>query len=462
MHYVSTRGGIEPVGFQDAVMMGLAPDGGLLLPAHVPDVTDRLDAWRGLSYADLAVEIMLEYADLDRAALRRLVSRSCEKFSHPDITPVRAVGDLHILELFHGPTLAFKDVALQFLGNLFEFVLSRRGDRMNILAATSGDTGSAAIHGVRGRERIRIFVMHPRGRISEVQRLQMTSVLDENVFNLAVEGTFDDCQRVMKAVFGDLEFKRRYGLGAVNSINWARLLAQMVYYFYAAFRVQDMTGARSVQFAVPTGNFGDIFAGFLAGRMGLPVSRLVLATNENDILARFFKSGEYRPGPVHATLSPSMDIQVASNFERYLYYRLGERATALRGMMEDFSAAGRLAVAPLPGGAIDELIVAGTADRDATLQTIAVYRERHGCLLDPHTAVGVAVGSALRDRSAPMICLATAHPAKFPEAVREATGRDDLVRHPAVDRLRSMPTRCATIGAGVDEVKDFIRDHGKG
>lgn len=321
--YVSTRGGIDPVTFADAVMMGLAPDGGLLLPEEIPDVSGRLDEWRDLQYADLAVEIMSPFVDMPADKLAELVSRSCSEFDHDEVTPLVEMGDMHILELFHGPTLAFKDVALQFLGNLFEDVLRGSGRRMNILAATSGDTGSAAIHGVKGRDNIRIFVMHPHGRISRTQELQMTSVLDENVFNIGVDGSFDDCQGIMKSIFRDVEFKEKHALGSVNSINWARLLAQIVYYFYGAFRVMAKTGTETVRFAVPTGNFGDIFAGYVAYRMGLPVSKLVLATNSNDILARFFNTGVYERGGVTHSLSPSMDIQVASNFERYLYYHSG-------------------------------------------------------------------------------------------------------------------------------------------
>jgi threonine synthase len=349
-------------------------------------------------------------------------------------------------------------VALQFLGHVFEYVLGATGRELNLLVATSGDTGSAAICGVRGRQGLRIFVMHPRGRVSRTQELQMTTVLDENVFNLAIEGTFDDCQRILKALFGDLAFRDRHALGAVNSINWARILAQIVYYFHAALRVQAQTGAPRVQFAVPTGNFGDIFAGFLACRMGLPVSRLILATNENDILARFFATGEYRVGPVHATISPSMDIQVASNFERYLYYRVGENPARAVERMAEFTATGRLRLEAPAGGGADGRIVAGTADTEATLATIRETHARHGYVLDPHTAVGVCVGRACRAPDEPLICLATAHPAKFSEAVRDATG-EDLAHHPLLDRLLSLPTRCAALPASEAAVREYIQKH---
>ena len=451
MRYVSTRGGGEPLPFCATVLTGLARDGGLFLPEAIPDVRDRLAGWARLSYPALAYEILRLYADdIPAAALRDMIDRSYATFRAPEVTPVVAAGDVQILELFHGPTLAFKDVALQFLGNLFEHILARTGGELNIVAATSGDTGSAAIHGVRGRRRMRIFVLHPQGRVSPMQERQMTSVLDANVHNLAVGGTFDDCQNIVKALFNDLAFRDRYHLGAVNSINWARVLAQIVYYFYAAFRVQERTGARRVRFSVPTGNFGDIFAGFVAQRMGLPIDRLVLATNENDILARFFDTGVYQTGAVAPTLSPSMDIQVASNFERYLYYRANGGARQVSRWMAEFQLAGRLV---LPAG--DDLIRAGRCDTAATLATIRKYWTAHRYLLDPHSAVGVYVAGQHLDPSAPMICLATAHPAKFGDAIRQAIG-EDLAHHPILDALAALPTRCARLPADRAAVAGWI------
>ena len=456
MNYVSTRGQTEPVGFREAVMMGLARDGGLLLPENIPDASAELSRWRSLDYRDLAAEVMSLYTDIPGDVTRDLVGKSYTTFDHEEITPVVQLGDVFVLELFHGPTLAFKDVALQYLGHLFELLLSEQDRCLNILAATSGDTGSAAIHGVRGRDRIRIFVMHPHGKISAIQERQMTSVLDSNVFNIAVEGTFDDCQGIMKAIFNDLAFKDEYALGSVNSINWARVLAQIVYYFYAAFRVIDLTSADKVRFSVPTGNFGDILAGYIAARMGLPVGALVLATNENDILSRFFNTGEYSLGTVHATLSPSMDIQVASNFERYLYCRVGQDAAKLRGLMAEFAEKGSLSVAPRSDGSIDNLFCAGTGDRAATLATIKEFHEQHDYLLDPHTAVGVHVGSTHLSDDEPMICLATAHPAKFPEAIEVATGKN-IARHPIVDALADLPTRCEVLPAEQADIRDYIQ-----
>ena len=458
MNYLSTRGGTSPIPFRDAVLTGLARDGGLLLPERYPDVRDRLDAWSRLSYADLAFEVMRLYTgDFPEERLRDIVRRSYAVFRHPDVTPVRPLGRLHLLELFHGPTLAFKDVALQFLGNLFEDLLRESGGELNIVAATSGDTGSAAIHGIRGRERQRIFVLHPHGRVSPVQEAQMTTVPDANVFNLAVEGTFDDCQRIVKDLFRDLAFRDARHLGAVNSINWARVLAQVVYYFHSGLRVMRETGAAKVRFAVPTGNFGDIFAGYVAARMGLPVDKLVLATNENDILARFFRTGVYSLGPVARTLSPSMDIQVASNFERYLFHRANGDAATVRGWMETFARDGSLDLsgAGLP---VDPLFLSGAGTTEDTLRTIRDTYAATGVVLDPHTAVGVAV--ALRNLSdeAPTICLATAHPAKFPDAVRAAIGRDGLATHPEVERIMALPRRCDTLPADTAVVAAYVAD----
>jgi threonine synthase len=450
--YISTRGGVAPLSFRDAVRMGLADDGGLLLPAAIPDVRPQLAAWRQLAYADLAVAVMRPFvgASLEEVELRELVRLSYAPFTHPAIVPLRRLGEQWLVELFHGPTLAFKDIALQFLGNLFEHDLRQRGGRLTIVGATSGDTGSAAISGVRGKDGIHIFIMHPKGRVSPLQERQMTTVLDANVHNIAIEGTFDDGQRVLKELFNDLPFKQRYSLGAVNSVNWARVLAQVVYYFHAAFRVTEATGAKAVQVAVPTGNFGDIFAGYLALRMGAPIRRLILATNENDILARFFTSGEYRLGTVVPTLSPSMDIQVASNFERYLFYRAGADAGILRGWMQAFARDGRLHV---PGE--DPDIVAGRGDTGATLEAIRRCHARHGCILDPHTAVGVAVAERFPLPGTPTVCLATAHPAKFGDAIRQALGAD-LARHPALDALRDLPTRCAVLRPDKAAIEAFI------
>ncbi|NQT93216.1 MAG: threonine synthase [Lentisphaerae bacterium] len=458
MRYVSTRGGIEPITFCDAVVTGLAPDGGLLLPETIPDLSEHLGDWSALPYEALALEVMRPFVDLSDGEMNDLVRRSYAAFSNPEVAPVVEVGGIHLAELFHGPTLAFKDVALQFLGNLFELILQKRGGVLNVLGATSGDTGSAAIHAVKGRQSMKIFVMHPHGKISRTQELQMTTVPDGNVFNIAIEGSFDDCQAIAKTIFRDLPFKERYSLGSVNSINWARVLAQVVYYFYGVFRVMERTGRKNVSVCVPTGNFGNIFAAYVAVRMGLPVRRLVLATNSNNILSRFFTSGIYKRGTVSETLSPSMDIQVASNFERYLYYRMGEEPARLTELMDGFSGTGQLRVDPLDDGVVDPLFHADSASDEEVLGTISRFSSEHGYLLDPHTAVGVCVARKLAEKDEALLCIGTAHPAKFGDAIRRATG-EDAGHHPVIDALQDLPARCEVLPASAETVKDYIIAH---
>jgi threonine synthase len=449
---------MEPIEFQDAVMTGLAPDGGLLLPESLPNIGNQLEAWSKLSYTELAYEVISLFAtDIPEADLKKLINDSYATFEHPEVCPSVEVGDFQILELFHGPTLAFKDVALQFLGNLFAYILENRGGKLNILGATSGDTGSAAIHGVRGKPNINIFIMHPEGRTSPLQEKQMTSVLDANVFNLAVDGSFDDCQNIMKTTFGDVPFKTEHSLGSVNSVNWARVLAQTVYYFYSTFQTMEKTGAKTVQFSVPTGNFGDILAGYIAQQMGLPISKLILATNENDILSRFFNTGVYGKAAAVPTISPSMDIQVASNFERYLYFKVGRNAEKLVSLMNDFTEKGALSVELNENGTVDDLFVAGRGDTAGTLAIIKRYKEEYGYVLDPHTAVGVLVAEKFQSLEAPTICLATAHPAKFTQAIIDATG--EAVHHPTLDALADAETRCETIANDVDLVKQYVVKH---
>ncbi|MDP6637063.1 MAG: threonine synthase [Phycisphaerae bacterium] len=465
MKYVSTRGGIEPLEFQDAVMMGLADDGGLIVPRDIPNVSDCLDDWANMSYPQLAFEVIRLFAtDIPDEDLRDLVDRSYIGVfdSDPEVAPITPVGDRFVMELWHGPTMSFKDVALQLLGNLFEYILAARGGKLNILAATSGDTGSAAICGVRGRKGINIFVMHPSGRVSPIQERQMTSVLDDNVHNIAIDGSFDDCQRIMKTLAGDLEFKRTHSLGAVNSVNWARVLAQMVYYFRGVFELRRLTGCDSIRVSVPTGNFGDILAGWYAMQMGAPISQLVLATNDNDILSRFFNSGGYSLGEVHHTPAPAMDIQVASNFERYLYHKVGEDPDRLRTLMEQFARTGSLEIECDSPGAVDLSIEAGSASTDDILAAIRTCWESNGYVIDPHTACGYSVvgvmapvGAAGPDDSEPTLCIATAHPAKFPGAIERATG-EDLAHHPEIDALGDLPTRCEEIGNDPQAVADFI------
>ena len=460
MKYISTRGSITPINFCDAIMMGLADDGGLLLPESIPQITmGEVDAWKNLPYQYLAVEILSRFIDdIPRHTLEDLIERSYSSFKHPQVTPITPRGDLYILELFHGPTLAFKDVALQFLGNLFEQELEKRSTYMNILGATSGDTGSAAIYGVRGKDRINIFILHPDDRVSPIQKLQMTTVTDANVFNIAIRGTFDDGQAIVKEVFNDLDFKEKYHLGAINSINWARVLAQVVYYVYALFKLRSK-GFDSVDFSVPTGNFGDIFAGYVAKRL-MPdgmINRLVLATNKNDILARLINQGDYRKTEVSATSSPSMDIQVASNFERYLYYLRGQDSQQVVRDMNTFNATGNLDLSAVHEQITKDFLSSSVSEAE-TLSTIKQFYEQHDYLVDPHTAVGIRAGQKFMNEKRPMICLATAHPAKFGEAVHEAIGIEPELP-PVLANMSETDSRCVILDANTEQIKSYMQEH---
>ena len=460
MKYISTRGGITPISFCDAIMMGLADDGGLLLPESIPQITMAdVNAWKNLPYQYLAVEILSRFIDdIPRHTLEDLVERSYSSFKHPQITPITKRGDLYILELFHGPTLAFKDVALQLLGNLFELELEKRSTFMNILGATSGDTGSAAIYGVRGKKRINIFILHPDGRVSPIQKLQMTTVTDDNVFNIAIRGTFDDGQAIVKEVFNELKFKEKHHLGAINSINWARVLAQVVYYVYAMFKLRSK-GFDSVDFSVPTGNFGDIFAGYVAKRL-MPdgmINHLVLATNKNDILARLVKMGNYSKGDVSATSSPSMDIQVASNFERYLYYLRGQDSKQVVRDMDTFNTTGSLDLSSLHEQVANDFLSSSVSEEE-TLETIKEFYDQHDYLVDPHTAVGIRAGQKFMDKDRPMICLSTAHPAKFGEAVCKAIGQEPEIP-PALANMSEADSRCVILDADTEQIKSYMQEH---
>ncbi|OQY20145.1 MAG: threonine synthase [Desulfobacteraceae bacterium 4572_35.1] len=458
MLYKSTRGKVNSISFKDAVMMGLATDGGLLVPEHIPTISNNeIQALSKMNYQQTAFEIISRFIgdDFSPTDLRDLIERSYATFDHPEITPVIKKDGVYILELFHGPTLAFKDVALQLLGNIFEYLLAERGEKMNILGATSGDTGSAAIYGVRGKDNINIFIMHPHGKVSPIQELQMTTVTDSNVFNLAINGTFDDGQRIVKEVFGDLDFKKKYSLGAVNSINWARVMAQIVYYFYAYSRISSETESELIDFSVPTGNFGDIFAGYVAKRMGLPIGKLILATNENNILSRFVLNGDYSVATVVETLSPSMDIQIASNFERYLYYLLDEDSDSLTALMESFSSSNSLQFDQQLQARVNQDFTSLTVDTKGTLEQISSFYADTEYILDPHTAVGVKAGIELSDPDIPVVCLATAHPAKFAEAVNQAIGTNPE-RPQSLIGIEQRPHRCELIDADTPQIKEYL------
>jgi threonine synthase len=421
MDFISTRGNVKKIGFIDAVLMGLADDGGLLIPNKIPKIPQtKLKEMAQLSYQELAYEIFSYYieGEIPENDLKELISQSYSTFRDPEVTPVRKIEDnMFILELFHGPTFAFKDIALQFLGNLYAYISKKKNEIIHILGATSGDTGASAIEGVRSKEGIRICILHPHQKVSKVQELQMTTVHDNNVLNLSVNGTFDDCQRIIKELFADVDFKKKYHLRAINSINFARILAQTVYYFYAYFQVSKQLGVERVNFSVPTGNFGDIFAGYLAKQMGLPINKLILATNENNILERFIHDGVYQPGEFHSTFSPSMDIQVASNFERYLYYLLGEDPQLVSSVMEQFKAEGKIVIDEEHLRKVQADFAAHGVLGNECLQTISKYYDKNNYLLDPHTACGVAAYEKRNSSTEVCVTLSTAHPAKFNESI---------------------------------------------
>jgi threonine synthase len=438
MHYISTRGDAPVLGFEAAMLTGLARDGGLYLPESIPQMShEDIAALHGLSYEEVAFRIMRPYLGdaFTDDEFRDIISRAYEGFGHAARAPLVQLDQGHfLLELFHGPTLAFKDFAMQLIGQLFEFSLKRSGQRVCIVGATSGDTGSAAIEAFRGLDAVDVFILYPHGRVSEVQRRQMTTPSESNVHALALDGHFDDCQARVKDMFNDFAFRDAVGLAGVNSINWARVLAQVVYFFTSAVAL----GApqRKVSFTVPTGNFGDIFAGYIAKRMGLPIDRLVVATNQNDILHRCISTSEYKPDGVIPSISPSMDIQVSSNFERALYYAYDQDAAAVAQLMDELKAGG-FSASQGALQALRESFDSGRCSEDETSATIARLSTTTGELLCPHSAVGVHVAEAHRNPSVPMITLATAHPAKFPAAVEEASG----IHPPLPDRMSDLYER---------------------
>ena len=427
LKYVSTRGEAPVLGFEDTMLAGLARDGGLYVPAVLPNLD--VDAFDGLTYAQAAFEVMAPFVggEIPDPDFRKVLADAYATFAHPAVCPLVQIGaNDWVLELFHGPTLAFKDVAMQVLGRLMDRTLIKRGARATVIGATSGDTGSAAIEAFKGRDAIDIFILHPHGRTSDVQRKQMTTATEANVHNIAIEGTFDDCQALVKALFNDHAVRDRLQLAGVNSINWVRIMAQATYYLTAASSL-GVADNRRVSFAVPTGNFGDVFAGNVAAMMGLPLAQLIVATNSNDILARAFNTGVYEPRQTMQTQSPSMDIQVSSNFERLLYYIVHCRPEKVRAAMDEFKSAGRFRFDPSVVTSHIENVrfEADAIDEATTTATIADLYKATGYLADPHTAVGIAAArrSAKRHPTQPMVCLATAHPAKFPDAVAHAIGR---------------------------------------
>jgi len=457
MRYVSTRGRAPVLRFSETLLAGLATDGGLYVPESWPELPHGLATLSDWSYVDVAVEVMWPFVEgeYDRDEFAALVADSYATFDDPEVTPLYRLHDgLWLLELFHGPTLAFKDVALQLLGRLFDHELAKRGERVTIVGATSGDTGSAAIEACRDRDGIEIFILHPAGRVSEVQRRQMTTVTSANVHNLAIEGaTFDDCQDLVKALFNDAPTREKLALSAVNSINWARVMAQIVYYVRAAARVGHGT---PVSFAVPTGNFGNVFAGYAARRMGVPIPQLVIASNSNDILFRFLGTGQLEMRDVEPTISPSMDIQVSSNLERLLFELYGRDGVALAELMDEFRAERTVSLGTERLAQVAEVFSGARFDDEQTRAVIASEYEHDDVLIDPHTAVGIGAARACRrDPAVPMVALATAHPAKFPDAVEQATG----IRPELPDRLADLlarPEKYETLPNDFDTLRDHL------
>lgn len=468
MRYLSTRGDASPRGFSDILLEGLAPDGGLYLPTHYPPVdAATLARWRGLPYAELAFEILSLYIDdIPPADLRRLVHATYTEavFGTAAITPLKTLEPgLHLQALSNGPTLAFKDMAMQLLGQLFEYELGRRGETLNILGATSGDTGSAAEYAMRGKRGIHVFMLSPHGRMSPFQQAQMFSLPDANIHNLAVQGVFDDCQDIVKAVSNDLAFKRRWKIGTVNSINWARLLAQVVYYFAGYFQA-TRSNDEAVSFTVPSGNFGNVCAGHVARSMGLPIRRLVVATNENDVLDEFFRTGSYRvrgSAETHETSSPSMDISKASNFERFVFDLLDRDATAVARLFgEQVPRQGGFTLDAATMQRAREVFgfASGRSTHADRLATIRACWQRHGTLIDTHTADGLKVALEQREGGVPMVVLETALPAKFAATIREATGVEPEPP-PALRALEALPRRFTVLPPDVAAVRAYIESH---
>jgi len=467
MRYISTRGDMPPKAFSEVLLSGLASDGGLVMPEVYPKISPvELETWRGLSYSDLAFEILSSFSDdIPAANLRSVIERTYtpEIFHSKEIVPLKTLEPgLHILGLSNGPTLAFKDIAMQLLGNLFECVLARTGEELNILGATSGDTGSSAEYAMRGKDRIRVFMLSPQGKMTRFQTAQMFSLQELNIFNIAIRGVFDDCQDIVKTVSNDSLFKKKYHIGTVNSINWARIAAQIVYYFKSYFAATH-SNTQQVSFSVPSGNFGNICAGHVAFMMGLPIRRLILATNENDVLNEFFLTGCYRPrttAETQHTSSPSMDISKASNFERFIFDLTGRDAAKVRELWQavDSGRAFDIAGTPLWEKIRRSHITSGTSNHEARMSTIRKIYEKYGVLVDTHTADGLKVGLEYREKDVPLICLETALPAKFSESIVEAIGHEPN-RPAGYENLENLPQRYVVMNADVVAIKTFIAEH---
>jgi threonine synthase len=461
LRYVSTRGAAPALGFTDVLLAGLARDGGLYVPEAWPRLTaDDIRGLRGLSYQEIAFRIMQPFvgAEIANDDLQTMIADAYRAFRHEAVAPLKQIeGNLWFMELFHGPTLAFKDLALQLVGRLYDHVLTRRGERVTIIGATSGDTGSAALEACRDRAGIDIFMLHPKGRVSEVQRRQMTTIQSANVFNIAVDGSFDDCQDLVKAMFNDHAFRDAINMSAVNSINWARVMAQVVY--YAAAAVALGAPDRGIGFSVPSGNFGNIFAGYVARQMGFDIAPLIVGANRNDILARFFKTGRMEISGVEPSLSPSMDIQVSSNLERLLFDLFDRDGKKLGEAMTEFRSTGKFAAPKETWSRVEGLFQAAALDDSGTLRVMSEIHEATGELIDPHSAIGIYAARARRtDAAIPIVALGTAHPAKFPDAVEQATGIRPQLPAFLAD-LHARPERMAGLPNTLRTVQDYVLSH---
>ncbi|WP_309383658.1 threonine synthase [Cerasicoccus frondis] len=454
MKFLSTRGQSDETTFTEAVATGLAPDGGLYLPKTLPDISTKLKGWAGLSYPDLCFEFLKLFAtDMLEDKLHDIVKASYKTFSRKEIAPLVKLDDhLQVLELFHGPTLAFKDFALQLLGNLYEEQIQRTGDPINVLGATSGDTGSAAIHGLLGKKGVRIFILYPQGRVSMLQERQMTTTAARNVYPIAIEGTFDDAQAMVKDAFGDADLKAKYNLSAINSINLARILAQCVYYVWSWLQLSEADRERGVQYVVPTGNFGNVLAGWLVSKMGLPVEGFRVATNQNDILCKLFNTGLYEVNDVAPSCAPSMDIQVASNFERFLYYSVGQDPAKVREVMQEFKSKGKYQFENFDR----DVFSASRMDDAEITQVIEHIFAKYKYVSDPHTACAFKD----LDESKTNIVLSTAHPAKFPEVIEQALGRTPTA--PSLEAIKNEPIVNYLLPAEGAAVAEFLKEHAKG
>src|SRR6266699_1721215 len=464
MLYGSSRGGALPQPFTEIMLEGLAPDGGLFLPESFPKLGPaELAAMRGMNYREIAFAVLSKFADdIPVGDLKRLIDQPYTKaiFASDDITPVQQLEPgLFLLGLSNGPSLAFKDIALQLIGNLFEYVLEKHGERLNVVGATSGDTGPSAEYALRGKKNVQVFMLSPQGRMSAFQAAQMYSLQDANIFNIAVRGVFDDCQDIVKSISGDFAFKARHRIGAVNSINWARVAAQVAYYFKAYYDVTRHDG-QPVSFSVPSGNFGNVYAGHVARQMGLPIGKLIVATNENNVLDEFFRTGRYRlrkPAEVKATSSPSMDISKSSNFERYAYDLVGRDGAKLRALWEGLDREGTLDLSGTDSfrRVADTGFVSGSSTHADRLATIRRVWKDYGLMVDPHTADGIKVGLEHREQGVPLVCMETAQPAKFAETIREALGREP-VRPAGFENLEKLPQRFEVMDADVGKIKHYI------